>query len=211
VFNIERCTAVPIDQPARRSIGLLETRPLSRSPSLSAFLAFVRQRLGPRPRALAGSAWPPWLRPGLERRGCGQAWFPLLTMWPNQRRGTAMIDFNNKGFFKLKQNGEYAERVSALLLEGEQVIDAYKSMRDGVVFTDRRIIAVNVQGLTGSKKDFTSLPYKNIVAYSVETSGTFDLDSELEIYFSSLGQVKFEFTGRTSIVEISRHISRHLL
>ncbi len=49
VFNIERCTTVPIEQPARRSIGLLETRPLSRSPSLSAFLAFLRQRLGPRP------------------------------------------------------------------------------------------------------------------------------------------------------------------
>ena len=71
-----------------------------------------------------------------------------------------MIDFNNKGFFKLKQNDEYAERVRSLLLDGEQVIDAYKSMRDGVVFTTQRIIAVNVQGLTGSKKDFTSLPYK---------------------------------------------------
>jgi hypothetical protein len=44
-----------------------------------------------------------------------------------------MIDFNNKGFFKLKQNNEYADRVTALLLDGEQVIDAYKSMRDGVV------------------------------------------------------------------------------
>lgn len=125
--------------------------------------------------------------------------------------GEWMIDFNNKGFFKLKQNDEYAERVTALLLDGEQVIDAYKSMRDGVVFTNKRIIAVNVQGLTGSKKDFTSLPYKNIVAYSIETSGTFDLDSELEIYFSALGKVKFEFTGKTSMVEISKLISRHLL
>lgn len=71
-----------------------------------------------------------------------------------------MIDFNNKGFFKLKQNDEYAERISDLLLEGEQVIDAYKAMRDGVVFTNKRIIAVNVQGITGSKKDFTSCPTK---------------------------------------------------
>jgi hypothetical protein len=122
-----------------------------------------------------------------------------------------MIDFNNKGFFKLKQNSEYAERVTALLVEGEQVVDAYKSMRDGVVFTTKRIIAVNVQGLTGSKKDFTSLPYKNIVAYSVETSGTFDLDSELEVYFSALGKVRFEFTGKTSIMEIARLISGHVL
>ncbi|AHF66643.1 MULTISPECIES: PH domain-containing protein [Pseudomonas] len=121
-----------------------------------------------------------------------------------------MIDFSNKGFFKLKQNSEYAERVTELLLEGEQIIDSYKSLRDGVVFTSKRIIAVNVQGITGSKKDFTSLPYKNIVAYSVETSGTFDLDSELEVYFSALGKVKFEFTGKTEIVEISKIISRHI-
>ncbi|PCK07351.1 MAG: cytoplasmic protein [Alteromonadaceae bacterium] len=122
-----------------------------------------------------------------------------------------MIDFNNKGFFKLKQNQEYAEKVSDLLLDDEKIIDSYKSMRDGVVFTSKRVIAVNVQGITGSKKDFTSLPYKNIEAYSVETSGTFDLDSELEIYLSAVGKVKFEFTGKTSILEISKVISEHLL
>ncbi len=122
-----------------------------------------------------------------------------------------MIDFNNKGFIKLKQNSEYAEKVTALLLENETIIDSYKSMRDGVVFTSKRIISINVQGLTGSKKDYTSIPYKNIVAYSVETSGTFDLDSELEIYLSSVGKVKFEFTGSAAIVEISRYISQHLL
>jgi hypothetical protein len=121
-----------------------------------------------------------------------------------------MIDFSNKGFFKLKQNSEYADNVKPLLLDGEEIIDSYKSMRDGVVFTTKRIIAVNVQGITGSKKDFTSLPYKNIVAYSVETSGTFDLDSELEIYFSALGKVKFEFTGKTAIIEIAKFIARQI-
>jgi len=122
-----------------------------------------------------------------------------------------MIDFNNKGFFKLKQNSDFADKVSDLLIDDERIIDAYKSMRDGVVFTSKRIIAVNVQGITGSKIDFTSLPYKNIVAYSIETSGTFDLDSELEIYFSALGRVKFEFTGRSSMLEISKIISSYLL
>lgn len=122
-----------------------------------------------------------------------------------------MIDFKNKGFFKLKQNLEYSEKVSELLLDGESIIDSYKTIRDGVVFTSKRIIAINVQGITGSKKDFTSLPYKNIVAYSVETAGTFDLDAELEIYFSAVGQVKFEFTGKTSILEISKVISEHVL
>ncbi|MDO6508224.1 PH domain-containing protein [Colwellia sp. 4_MG-2023] len=122
-----------------------------------------------------------------------------------------MIDFDNKGFFKLKQNAEYAEKVNDLLLDDERIVDSFKSMRDGVIFTSKRIIAVNVQGITGSKKDFTSLPYKNIVAYSIETSGTFDLDSELEIYFSAIGKVKFEFTGKSSMVEISKIISSYLL
>ncbi len=122
-----------------------------------------------------------------------------------------MIDFNNKTVFKLKQNDEYQSIVSKLLIDGERVLGAYKSFRDGVVFTDRRIIAVNVQGITGSKKDFTSLPYKNIVAFSVETAGTFDLDAELEIYFSALGKVKFEFTGTTNMVEISNLIARATL
>ncbi len=122
-----------------------------------------------------------------------------------------MIDFENKGFFKLKQNNEYADKVSALLVEGEAIVDAYKSFRDGVVFTNKRIIAVNVQGITGSKKDFTSIPYKNIEAYSVETSGTFDLDSELEVYVSSVGKVRFEFTGSTAIVEISKYIPNNIL
>ncbi len=122
-----------------------------------------------------------------------------------------MIDFKNKSFFKLKMNPEYAGIVRDLLLPGEEVISAYKSMRDGVVFTNKRIIAVNVQGITGSKKDFTSMPYKTIVAYSVETSGTFDLDSELEIYFSALGKVKFEFTGRTNVIEISRFIAERIV
>ncbi|MFT6195650.1 MAG: hypothetical protein ACJASU_002579 [Cognaticolwellia sp.] len=122
-----------------------------------------------------------------------------------------MIDFNNKDFFKLKQDTNYAEKVSALLLDDEQIVDSYKTMRDGVVFTNKRIIAVNVQGITGSKIDFTSLPYKNIVAFSIETSGTFDLDSELEIYFSALGKVKFEFSGQSSMLAISKMISSYLL
>jgi hypothetical protein len=122
-----------------------------------------------------------------------------------------MIDFKNKAFFKMHRNDEYAEVVKPLLKDGELILSSYKSMRDGVVFTDKRIIAVNVQGITGKKKDYTSLPYKNIVAYSIETSGTFDLDSELEIYFSALGQVKFEFSGKTDIISISHHISSAIL
>jgi hypothetical protein len=121
------------------------------------------------------------------------------------------IDFKNKGYLKLKQNDDYASKVSHILVDGETIIDSYKSMRDGVVFTNKRIIAVDVQGITGSKKEYASLPYKNIVAFSIETAGTFDLDAELEVWFSSLGKLKFEFKGSTDIATISKYIGAHTL
>ena len=122
-----------------------------------------------------------------------------------------MIDFDNKAVFKLKRDEEYAEKVAELLIDGETVIDAFKSMRDGVVFTSKRLIVVNVQGMTGSKKDFSSLPYNKVIAWSIETSGTLDIDAELELYFSTLGKVKFEFSGQTNMVDISRVISSNAL
>ncbi len=122
-----------------------------------------------------------------------------------------MIDFDNKTVFKLKQDDDYSDKVRDLLLDDENIVDAFKTMRDGVVFTSKRIIVVNVQGVTGSKKDFTSLPYSKIIAYSIETSGTLDLDCELELYFSAIGKVKFEFSGKTNMAEISRVISTHVL
>lgn len=119
-----------------------------------------------------------------------------------------MIDFVNKKVFKLKQHPGYGERVQDLLIEGETILDSFKSMRDGIVFTNKRIIALNVQGVTGKKKDYTSIPYNKISAYSVETSGTFDLDSELEIYVSGLGsRMRFEFKGQVDIIGISQYIS----
>lgn len=124
-----------------------------------------------------------------------------------------MIDFTNGTYFKLKKTHSDAviKDIRPLLIAGEQVVGAYKGIRDYVVFTDKRVIAVNVQGVTGKKKDFTSLPYSKISAFSVETSGVFDLDSELEMYFSGLGKVKFEFTGQSDIVQIGQIIGSYAL
>jgi len=122
-----------------------------------------------------------------------------------------MIDFKSGAIFKLKANEEYRHTVERLLVQGEKVIGSFKGIRDGVVFTDKRIIAVNVQGITGKKRDFSSLPYSKVVAFSVETAGTFDLDAELELWFSGLGKVKFEFTGQTDIAELSRLIAGFVL
>lgn len=124
-----------------------------------------------------------------------------------------MIDFKNDSIFKLKkvETAKFREEMSSLLVEGEKIIGAYQDVRDHVVFTDKRIISVNVQGITGKKKDFTTLPYSKISVFSIETAGTFDLESELELYYSGVGRVKFEFRGSSDIVEIGRIISQYAL
>ena len=123
------------------------------------------------------------------------------------------IDFSNKKIFKLKQedviNGQKA--IGQLLIPDEVVIGSYVSMRDRVVFTNKRIVSVNVQGLTGTKIDYTSIPYNKILYYSVETAGTIDLDSELSISLSGGGNIKFEFFGNNNIMEIGKRISQFVL
>mgnify|MGYP006069198757 FL=1 len=124
-----------------------------------------------------------------------------------------MIDFKNGSYVKMKKSKGFTneQMVTPLFIPGEEFIGEYQAMRDFVVFTNKRVIAVNVQGLTGKKKDFTSLPYSKVQVFSIETSGTFDLDSELELCFSGIGMVKFEFTGASDIVEIGRTIGEYVL
>lgn len=124
-----------------------------------------------------------------------------------------MIDFKNASFFKLRavENSTYVSLISEIFIDGESIISTYKGIRDGVVFTNKRIIAINVQGLTGTKKDFTSLPYSKIQSFSVETAGVFDLDSELDLWFSGLGKVRFEFVKNANVSAICRLISERVL
>ena len=130
-----------------------------------------------------------------------------------QKEVLTMIDFNNAAYLKLHpvNNNTYASMLSPMLVSDEAVVSTYQSIRDGVVFTNKRIIAINIQGITGKKKDFTSLPYSKVQAYSVETAGHFDLDSELILWFSGLGKIKLEFMANANVSEICRMISERVL
>lgn len=124
-----------------------------------------------------------------------------------------MIDFQNSKAIKLTlvDNSAFADKITPMLIEGEKVVQTFKAIRDGVVFTTKRIFVINVQGMTGKKVDYTSLPYSKIQAFSVETAGTIDLDSELELWFSGLGKVKLEFVTRADVAAICRFISQQVL
>ena len=124
-----------------------------------------------------------------------------------------MIDFQNGSVFKLKKvdDAKFNDELRGLLVPGENVLGCYQDVRDHVVFTDKRIIAVNVQGITGKKKDYTTLPYSKISVFSIETSGLLDFDSELDLFYSGVGRVRFEFRGNCDIAEIGRIIAQYAL
>lgn len=119
-----------------------------------------------------------------------------------------MIDFENPSFLKLRPvNDSKLERlIQPLLTPGEEIVQTFQSVRDGVVFTDRRVIAINVQGVTGMKKSFTSLPYRRVQAYAIESAGMGDLDGELQLWYSGLGAVKFELLAGSDLALLCRVI-----
>ena len=131
----------------------------------------------------------------------------------NEKENDFMIDFQNASFVKLRpvSDDDFAGMISPMFVYDEQIIQSFRGIRDGVVFTNKRIIAINVQGITGKKKDFTSLPYSKIQAYSVETAGVLDLDSELDLWFSGMGKIRFEFVSQANVSAICRMISERVL
>lgn len=90
-----------------------------------------------------------------------------------------------------------------LFWNGETVQKAYKLIRDTLIFTDKRLIMIDVQGATGKKIEYHSIPYKSITHFSVESSGHFDLDSELKIWISGLAEpIEKQFSKGVNIYEI---------
>lgn len=99
-----------------------------------------------------------------------------------------------------------------ILAPDERVEHAYQLIRDYFVFTNRRLVMVDKQGMTGSKVEYHSLPYKSITHFSIETAGTFELDAELKIWISG-NPVPFQkqFNKKLSIYEVQAVLASYVL
>jgi hypothetical protein len=100
-----------------------------------------------------------------------------------------------------------------LLIEGEQIELGFKLIRDVFIFTTKRLILVDKQGLTGSKIEYKSISYKSISRFSIETAGTFDLDAELKIWVSSeqLPSIKKQFNKSVNVYDVHNVLAAHVL
>ncbi|MDC9565755.1 MULTISPECIES: PH domain-containing protein [unclassified Pseudoalteromonas] len=98
------------------------------------------------------------------------------------------------------------------LIDGEQVEKAYKVIRDMFIFTNKRLILIDKQGMTGSKMEMVSIAYSKITKFSKESAGHFDLDAELKIWIGSdPTPISKEFKSGDNINEVYRVISQHAL
>lgn len=109
---------------------------------------------------------------------------------------------------KVNENEFYVK----LLSEGEQYEKAYKLIRDLFLFTNKRLILIDVQGVTGSKVEYHSIPYKSITHFSVESAGTFDLDAELKIWIVGTQlPIQKKFNKNLNIYDIQSILATYVL
>jgi len=100
-----------------------------------------------------------------------------------------------------------------LLIEGEDIELGFKLIRDTFIFTSKRLILVDKQGLTGSKTEYKSINYKSISRFSIETAGTFDLDAELKIWISGEAQPSIvkQFNKSVNVYDVQNVLAFHVL
>ncbi len=110
------------------------------------------------------------------------------------------MEFRDKPMENLMrlQEKDICKNVNALLLEGEQIVGAYKTVRDQVVFTSHRIIMVDMQGVTGTRQQIFVLPYRKVLHYGIQTAGFGDplQASQLTVCFADGHEAKFGFVRK---------------
>ncbi|MGF9714438.1 MULTISPECIES: PH domain-containing protein [Paenibacillus] len=103
---------------------------------------------------------------------------------------------------------EYA----GILAKGETIEKGYKVIRDLFIFTNKRLILVDKQGLTGRKMEYHSVPYRSITHFSIETAGSFDLDAELKIWISgNATPIQKQFNKSLNIYELQSVLAAYVL
>ena len=94
----------------------------------------------------------------------------------------------------------------------ESIEKGYKLVRDLFLFTNKRLILVDKQGVTGKKTEYHSIPYKSITHFSIETSGHFDLDAELKIWISGTAlPIEKQFNSSLNIYELQSVLAEYCL
>ena len=123
---------------------------------------------------------------------------------------SVLFDANTFNLKEIKAS-EIRNEVRSLLVDGEIIECAFMTIRDQVIFTDKRIFVVNVQGFTGKKVSYISYPYSKVQYYGIQTAGLLDIDSELILAFNNGAVLQFDFKTAVDITMLNNLISKYVL
>ena len=132
-------------------------------------------------------------------------------------KGDRTMEFRDKpmqNLVRIKEK-EICKNVQALLLDGETIVGAYKTVRDQAVFTSHRIFLVDMQGVTGTRQEIFVLPYRKVLHFGIQTAGFGDplQTSELTVCFADEHEAKFGFIGQDELLSVQvilAHFSKQI-
>lgn len=104
-----------------------------------------------------------------------------------------MADASLNKIFNFYNEVPVPDSLRPFISPNEQICFAVKTVRDVAIFTNKRILVADKQGITGKKIEYYTIPFKNIITYAIETAGTFDLDSEIKLVLSSGITIELKF------------------
>ena len=135
------------------------------------------------------------------------------------------VNYNNKSKFKIIMGllntilgnasqvniNEIKAQFENVLVGNENIEAAFSLFRDKMVFTNKRIIFLDKQNVTGSKKEYLSVPYHAVSVFSVESAGTFDADAEIKLWVRELGQITKKVGKNTDTLQIQKILASYIL
>lgn len=104
-----------------------------------------------------------------------------------------MEEMNRKRVFNFYGEIEIPKSLMAFVARNEQPLFAVKTVRDAALFTDKKVLICDKQGITGKKTEYYAIPYSKIVTYAIETAGHFDIDSEIKLFLNGGIEIEMQF------------------
>ena len=103
------------------------------------------------------------------------------------------MEENNKRVFNFYGEIEIPQSLMAFVSRNERALFAVKTVRDAALFTNKKVLISDKQGITGKKTEYYAIPYNKIVTYAIETAGHFDIDSEIKLFLTGGIEIEMQF------------------
>ena len=116
------------------------------------------------------------------------------------------MEENNKRVFNFYGEIEIPQSLMAFVSRNEQALFAVKTVRDAALFTDKKVLICDKQGITGKKTEYYAIPYNKIVTYAIETAGHFDIDSEIKLTLTGGIEIEMQFLRGKNMDQLLRKV-----